>query len=333
MGIRWIIPVISLHVLYVATLMGFTGAVRHIEFRFEELKALWRGILVSTAAIGIWVVSYILNEIYEEITWLEVASRFVLLIMTSVLVLLFFSFSISQPLISLMSLTKKDQKEHQTMGQALGIPDSGLLFQNESSWDFNPNEPLDKLLINKRFRQSFMAFADSCFAGESVHFYEELQQLDKIPINDPVGRIYMARHIIEKYIVAGAPMEVNISHHCRQGILTTTNLAHPQLFQNALGELMHLMKLNLARDYWSSPFFVKLRDEASMRTAHHDLEDSGWSFSPRLSSVHCADNPFHHEHSPTGSAGKHRDLGLRQDDISLVFHLNANNSNISEITS
>lgn len=132
----------------------------------------------------------------------------------------------------------------------------------------------------------------SCLAGESVHFYEELQQLDKIPINDPVRRIYMARHIIEKYIVAGrvksdifkfvilyicltvsmfdncsacfvllvfvglivdggfltcicigAPMEVNISHHCRQDILNTTDLAHPQLFQNALGELMQLMKL------------------------------------------------------------------------------------------
>lgn len=311
MGVRWIIPVISLHAIYVATLIGFTGAIHHIEFRFQELKALWRGILVSTASIGLWIVAYVLNEIHEEISWLQVASRFVLLVVTSALVMAFFSFSISQPLASLMSMTKKDQGEYQTMGQALGIPDSGVLFQRESSWDFNPNEPLDKLLLNKWFRQSFMAFADSCLAGESVHFYEELQQLDKLPINDPVRRIYMARHIIERYIVAGASMEVNISHHCRQDILTTTDLAHPQLFQNALAELMQLMKLNLAKDYWSSTFFMKLRDEASMRTVHHGLDDSSWNFSPRLSSVHCTDDPFHHEHSPVESAGKHRDSGLQ----------------------
>lgn len=48
----------------------------------------------------------------------------------------------------------------ETMGQALGIPDSGLLTQREPSQAIDPNEPLDKLLLNKRFRQSFMAFAD-----------------------------------------------------------------------------------------------------------------------------------------------------------------------------
>lgn len=52
MGAQWIIPVIGLHALYVAGLVGFTGAVRHIEFRFHELKDLWRGILVSTCSIG-----------------------------------------------------------------------------------------------------------------------------------------------------------------------------------------------------------------------------------------------------------------------------------------
>lgn len=46
------------------------------------------------------------------------------------------------------------------MGQALGIPDSGLLFRKEEYRPVDPNEPLDKLLLNKRFRQSFMEFAD-----------------------------------------------------------------------------------------------------------------------------------------------------------------------------
>jgi hypothetical protein len=38
-------------------------------------------------------------------------------------------------------------------------------------------------------------------------------------------------------------MEVNISHRRRQEILTTTDLAHPDLFNNALNELLQLMKM------------------------------------------------------------------------------------------
>lgn len=52
MGTYWIIPVSSLHALYVAALVGFTGAIRHVEFRFDELKDLWRGILVSASSVG-----------------------------------------------------------------------------------------------------------------------------------------------------------------------------------------------------------------------------------------------------------------------------------------
>jgi hypothetical protein len=49
---------------------------------------------------------------------------------------------------------RRESKEFRTMGQALGIPDS------EQNSRIDPNEPLDKLLLNKKFRQSFMAFAD-----------------------------------------------------------------------------------------------------------------------------------------------------------------------------
>ncbi|PIN26393.1 hypothetical protein CDL12_00852 [Handroanthus impetiginosus] len=298
MRTRWIIPVICLHALYIAALVGFTGAIRHIEFRFHELKDLWRGILVSTCSIGIWVVSYILNETHEDISLGQIISRSIVLVMTSVLVLAFFSMSISQPLVSLISSRKKDHQECSMMGWALGIPDSGLLVQRESTQLIDSNEPLDKLLLNRRFRQSFMEFADSCLAGESVHFYEEVQQLDKIPVSDHVRRIYMARHIIDKYITPGATMEVNISHRCRQEILYTQDLAHPDLFKNALNELIHLMKMNLVNDYWSSTFFMKLKEEARMKTIDHEVELGGWNFSHRLSSVYCADDPFHQEHSP-----------------------------------
>lgn len=72
--------------------------------------------------------------------------------------------SSSQPLLSKMSLRKREATEFETMGRALGIPDSGLLLQREPAPDIDPNEPLDKLLLNKGFRQSFMAFADRCLS-------------------------------------------------------------------------------------------------------------------------------------------------------------------------
>ncbi|PHT34280.1 Regulator of G-protein signaling 1 [Capsicum baccatum] len=264
MGTRWIIPVMVLHALYVVALIAFTGAMHHVEFRFHELKDLWRGILVSAASIGIWVAAYVMNEVREDISWLEIASRFLLLVM------------------------------------------------RESSSILDPNEPLDKLLLNRRFRQSFMEFADSCLAGESVHFLDEVQHFDKIPVQDSVRRIYMARHIIEKYIAAGAPMEVNISHRIRQEILSTTDLSHTDLFKNALGELMQLMKLNLAKDYWSSMYFMKLEEDIRMGAVDPEMEHaSGWNFSPRLSSVHCSDDPFQHEHSPRNSGCHNHDSELQ----------------------
>lgn len=41
----------------------------------------------------------------------------------------------------------------------------------------------------------------------------------------------------------GAAMEVNISHRTRQEILTTSNLAQPNLFNDALTELIQLMRM------------------------------------------------------------------------------------------
>ncbi|KAL6505474.1 G-protein signaling regulator protein [Orobanche hederae] len=311
MGTLYIIPVTCLHVAYIAALIGLTGAVQHIEFRFQELKDLWRGILVSTCCIGLWVVAYFLNETYEDISLLQIISRSLLLVMVSVLVLAFFSLSISDPLVSLMSLKRKDHRPSAMMGWALGLPDGRLLVKRELTQLVDPNEPLDKLLLNRRFISSFMEFADRCcLAGESVHFYEEVQQLDKIPTFDHVRRIYMARHIIDNYLTPGAAMEVNISHRCRQEILSTLDLAHADLFKNAVNELMQLMKMNLANEYWSSTFYMKLKEEARMKMLGHELEHVGWNFSHRLSSVHCADDPFHHEHNPTKMGSSSRDLEL-----------------------
>ncbi|KAK4264991.1 hypothetical protein QN277_026101 [Acacia crassicarpa] len=308
MKVQWIIPIVSLHALYVTTLLGATGAVRHIEFRFDELRDLWRGIFVSVLSIVVWVTAYILNEIHDDISWLEVVSRFLLLVMASILVMAFFSISTTQPLLSQISLRRRESREFCTMGQALGIPDSGVLAQNEPISVIDTNEPLDKLLLNKRFRHSFMEFADSCLAGESAHFFDEVHELNKIPEDDSVRRIYMARHIIEKYIASGASMEVNISHRSRQEILMTSDLARPNLFHNASNEIMQLMKTNLARDYWSSTFYMKFREEANKRSDSYEMDQiSGWNFSPRLSSVHGADDPFHQDHLFKSSSGRSHD--------------------------
>ncbi|KAJ6430356.1 hypothetical protein OIU84_021706 [Salix udensis] len=52
-------------------------------------KTYGKGILVSSLSIGIWLAAYISNEIHDDIRWLQVASRMLLLIMASVLVLVF----------------------------------------------------------------------------------------------------------------------------------------------------------------------------------------------------------------------------------------------------
>ncbi|XP_042521295.1 regulator of G-protein signaling 1-like isoform X2 [Macadamia integrifolia] len=298
---QWTIPVVCLHILYVTTLVGITRALQHIEFRFHEFKDLLKGIIVSAASIGVWVIAYILNEVHEDITWLQVASRFLLLVTASVLVLAFFSMSISQPLLSQMSLRRREPQEFETMGRALGIPDSGLLIQRGHTPEIDLNEPLEKLLLNRQFRQSFMDFADSCLAGESVHFYDEVHELGKIPVVDSVRRVYMARHIIEKYIHAGAAMEVNISHRTRQEILGTSDLVHLDLFNGAINELVQLMKMNLVKDYWSSMFFMKFKEESQKKSEDHELMEQLWDSSPRVSSVHAADDPFRQEHPSRGS--------------------------------
>lgn len=46
-------------------------------------------------------------------------------------------------------------------------------------------------------------------------------------------------------------------------------------------------------------FFMKFKEEASMISGVHELEQMrGWNYSPRLSSVRGADDPFHQEQEP-----------------------------------
>ncbi|XP_057530060.1 regulator of G-protein signaling 1 [Amaranthus tricolor] len=301
MSALWVTSLAVLHSLYVVIFFGLTRSIHHVDFRFNELKDLWRGVLVSTFSVVFWVVAYVLNKIHEDVEWIRLASRFLLALTTSILILALFSYSSSQPLLSQISLRRKECLRFESMGQALGIADHGIQQQRQSV-TADRNEPLDKLLLDKKFRQSFMAFADSCLAGESIHFYEEVLELGELPTDDSVRRIYMARHIIQKYIVAGAPMEVNISHRTRQQILNSADLAHRNLFKTAIYELLQLIKTNLARDYWLSTFYMKYKQEADSKVNGHDLELAmTWNVTPRLSCVHAADDPFHQDNLLKGS--------------------------------
>lgn len=55
------------------------------------------------------------------------------------------------------------------------------------------------------------------------------------------------RHILTVFCLIipciGSTMEVNISHRSRQEILSTADLAQPDLFRNAQNELVQLMKM------------------------------------------------------------------------------------------
>ncbi|KAK4780759.1 hypothetical protein SAY87_016865 [Trapa incisa] len=105
------------------------------------------------------------------------------------------------------------------------------ISHNEANSAANPNEPLEKLLLNNRFHRSFMAFADSYLAGERGCISMRISMsLVKIPADDSFRRIYTARDIINKYILAGSGMEMNIYQRCRQEILTTPDIVHPPLF-------------------------------------------------------------------------------------------------------
>ncbi|MQM20830.1 hypothetical protein Taro_053858 [Colocasia esculenta] len=121
----------------------------------------------------------------------------------------------------------------------------------------------------------------SCLSGESVPFYDEVDELNRILLDNSVRRVYMARHIAEKYIVVGSEMEVNISHRTHQQILDTQDLADPDLFNHALIELVQLMKT----------------EESCKESDSYDPMEhlGGCEFSPRLSSVHGSDNTFHQE--------------------------------------
>jgi hypothetical protein len=60
--------------------------------------------------------------------------------------------------------------------------------------------------------------------------------------------------------------------------------------------IFHPLSQNLAKDYWSSMFFLKFQEECDMRCNGYELEQmTGWNYSPRLSSVHGTDDPFHQQ--------------------------------------
>lgn len=72
-------------------------------------------------------------------------------------VIFFFWFPVSRPFMAQLGVKLRGNGD--TMGQALGVPPSGLLVPPTRT-AMNFEEPLDCLLQNKRFRLSFLTFAD-----------------------------------------------------------------------------------------------------------------------------------------------------------------------------
>ena len=70
---------------------------------------------------------------------------------------------------------------------------------------------------------------------------------------------------------------------------------------------------NLAKDYWSSMFFKKLREENIDGSNEQELEMvTGWNYSPRLSCVHGEDDPFHEEQHPSKGSSTPQDVEQQQ---------------------
>ncbi|XP_024545466.1 regulator of G-protein signaling 1 [Selaginella moellendorffii] len=201
-NIRWELAVGSLYALYPAILLLATWKVRHIRFEFDEFKELLKAASICALMLG--------NLTFRSV---------------SVGVLFLFWIPIAKPVHDLFH-GRRSNHRYSTMGQALGVPVSGAISQPLIAFNFN--RPLELLLEHR-----------SRMAGEVVHFYSEVRELNKLQQqHQVVQRIYMAEHIIDKYIKSGWPL---FSEKC-------------------FAKLFKLLQ-NLSNDYWQSEYFQELKDE------------------------------------------------------------------------
>ncbi|TVU25679.1 hypothetical protein EJB05_28184, partial [Eragrostis curvula] len=107
-----------------------------------------------------------------------------------------------------------------TMGQVLGITDRDPSMKINYT-HFDPNHPWDMLLENKRFRLSFMSFAERPYhislymlSASSIFCSYLLSFVCNHQLQDSI-EIYSYMHH------AGAEMEINIPHRTKQEILDT----------------------------------------------------------------------------------------------------------------
>lgn len=64
-------------------------------------------------------------------------------------------------------------------------------------------------------------------------------------------------------------MEVNISHKTRQEILTTLDLAHPDLFKNAVIELLQLISMVSSLPYYTE---IEPSPQKLLNMCYHDYK-------------------------------------------------------------
>ncbi|KAJ7567376.1 hypothetical protein O6H91_02G144200 [Diphasiastrum complanatum] len=291
-SLKWRLLIIALHVSYPTVLIASAWRIRNIPFQFNEFKDLVKGVFLCFVFLGLWGALYVAKKVEEQPNEvLVLTGRFLFIVTGDGFLLFMFLIPILDPF---RRLLRKRSKFHNfdTMGQVLKVPPSGVLNLPMSAFSFD--QALESLLHHKKFRLSFLAFADSRMAGENVHFFDEVRELSKIPSNNTVQRIYMVDHIIESYIKTGSPMEINISHQMRSEILGTKDLADSNLFKSAVKEALKMMELNLLKEYWHSTFFLHLKEEieADAQIEYVNSLEQELSSKKHYDPLLFSDNPF-----------------------------------------
>ncbi|KAH9531567.1 hypothetical protein CY35_19G044800 [Sphagnum magellanicum] len=286
---HWYIWVVigSMHLFYALVLILCTWAIRNIRFEFNEFTELVTGVSICLIFLVLWIIMNIVKQLAAGGgRLLGVFARFVLVFLGNVVVSCLFWIPVTRPLLAhmlhhpVLGAGRSNLNYDHSMGEALGVPNSGLLVPPAAH--ISLDEPLESLLQHKRFRLSFLSFAESRIAGETVHFWDEVRELSKLSLTQQDRRVYMADHIIQRYIVNGSQCEINISAQMRLEILSTNDLADPNLFKRAAEEAVHMMQTNLLKEYWQSSYFQELKNQIEM-----DME-----YSAQLERMNIRDIPL-----------------------------------------
>jgi hypothetical protein len=154
-----------MHLFYAIVLILCTWAIRNIRFEFNEFTELVTGVSICLIFLVLWIIMNIVKQLAAgEGRLLGVVTRFVLVFLGNVIVSCLFWIPVTRPLLAHMlhhpvkGAGRSNLNYDHSMGEALGVPNSGLLVPPAAH--ISLDEPLESLLQHKRFRLSFLSFAE-----------------------------------------------------------------------------------------------------------------------------------------------------------------------------